>query len=416
MSEIKKVKFQSPRGMRDHSPEDCRAHKTIQSVCQEVSERFCYQEIQTPLLENASVFLKTLGSEILNKELYQFIDKSSESLALRPEGTAGVVRALIQESFYQNSVNRVFYSGPMFRYERPQKGRFRQFHQFGIEFFGESSAQADLEVIQVSQMILKELGVFPQTKLLINSIGDEESRKIFRKKLVDYLTPLKNKLSLESQIRLTQNPLRILDSKSPQDKEILKNSPRPIEYLNSTSKEFYNHVLTLLKERQIDFIQEDFLVRGLDYYTHTVFEWVSDGLGAQNAVLAGGRYDRLVEIMGGSPTPAIGWACGIERLSLLCNFETKSFCVGLLATEDSLNSQVELYAQKLRENKFKVYVPKLSLSFSKKMKKISHCSCAVILGPNELKNNQVSFKNLETGKQENISLDCLISHLKQTNL
>ena len=409
-----KIKLKSPRGMKDHSPQDCLNYRSINSICKDVSQRFCYQEIQTPLLENAAVFLKTLGSEILNKELYQFIDKSSESLALRPEGTAGIVRSLIQENFYQNSLSRVFYTGPMFRYERPQKGRYRQFHQFGIEFFGESSASAEQEVIQMSQMILKELGVLPQCRLLINSIGDEESRTLFRKKLVQYLTPLKNKLSPESQIRLEKNPLRILDSKSKQDQDILKNSPRPIEYLNHSSKEFYQNVLTLLKESQIEFTQQDFLVRGLDYYNHTVFEWVSEDIGSQDALLAGGRYDQLVEMMGGPPTPAIGWACGIERLSLLCPFEnTKPFCVGIVSIEDHLNPQTHLLAQKLRENKFQVYLPKETLSFSKKMKKISHCTYALILGSNEWKNNQVSVKNLISGKQENLKLDSLLPYLQE---
>ena len=281
------VHLKTLRGMKDLSPQNCFQQKKITSVCSDICRRFLYREIQTPIMENALVFSKTLGADIVHKELYQFQDKSGQWISLRPEGTAGVVRFLNSLENRQNQRSRFFYSGPMFRYERPQKGRLRQFYQLGVEFFGEKSVYAELELILMAQMILKELNILPQTRLIINSIGDSESRETYKKKLVQYLQPLKNQLSAESQERLLRNPLRILDSKSKQDKEALKKAPRPIEYLNQYSKKFYQNVLSLLKENQIPFHQDDFLVRGLDYYSHTVFEWVSDDLGS--AVGCAGR-------------------------------------------------------------------------------------------------------------------------------
>ena len=409
------VKLKTLRGMKDLSPPNCFQQKKIISVCSDICRRFLYREIQTPIMENALVFSKTLGVDIVHKELYQFQDKSGQWVALRPEGTAGVVRFLNSLENRQNQRSRFFYSGPMFRYERPQKGRLRQFYQFGVEFFGETAEYAELELILMAGMILKELNILPQTRLIINSIGDSESRDMYREKLVQYLKPLRNQLSVESQERLLRNPLRILDSKSKQDKEVLKKAPRPIEYLNQYSKNFYQNVLSLLKENQISFHQDDFLVRGLDYYSHTVFEWVSDDLGAQSAVLAGGRYDGLVSMMGGANCPAVGWACGLDRMALLCS--EKSLPppdVGVLSVHDSMDSTAQSQARLLREEGFSVYLPEKA-SFSKQMKKIHQQNCvfAVILGSDEWKAHEVSLKEMNTGKQIKISKDSLVSYLKQ---
>ena len=409
------VKLQTLRGMKDLSPQDCFQQKKIVSVFSDICQRFLYREIQTPIMENALVFSKTLGADIVHKELYQFKDKSGQCIALRPEGTAGVVRFLNSLEQRQNQRSRFFYSGPMFRYERPQRGRLRQFYQFGVEFFGEKSAYAEIELILMAQMILKELNVLPQTRLIINSIGDSESRAVYREKLVQYLKPLKHHLSVESQERFLRNPLRILDSKSKQDKEILKKAPRPVEYLNQYSKSFYQDVLSLLKENQISFHQDDFLVRGLDYYSHAVFEWVSDDLGAQSALLAGGRYDGLVSMMGGTDCPAVGWACGLDRMALLCS-EKSLFPpdIGVLSVHDSLYPIAQKQALQLREEGFSVYLPEQA-SFSKQMKKIHQQNCvfALILGSDEWKAHEVSLKEMKTGKQIKISKDSLVSYLKE---
>lgn len=404
--------LQTLRGMKDQSYQDCFHQKKITQICSNICQRFHYQEIQTPLLENISVFSKTLGADVVSKELYQFKDKSGQTVALRPEGTAGAVRFFNNKKF-QNKRQRFFYSGPMFRHERPQKGRLRQFHQFGVESFGDSSALAELELIQMAQMVLKELKILPQTKLIINSLGDAESRRAYKKKLLQYLEPLQTKLSPESQVRLKQNPLRILDSKSQKDQEVLKQAPRPIDFLNSDSKKLYQEVLLLLKENQIPFVQDDFLVRGLDYYSHTVFEWTSPHLGAQSAVLAGGRYDSLTAVMGGESCPAAGWACGIERIALLCPItEEKTLLIGIAADPD-LKSQALQKAQFLRENRFSVYMPELS-SFSNQMKKINKqgCSYALILGKKEWGQKQAGLKDMNTGRQNNIPINSIEKHLK----
>ena len=406
------AEFQALRGMKDQFQEDCSQYKRITQICSNICQRFHYQEVQTPLLENISVFSKTLGTDVLNKEIYQFEDKSGQMVALRPEGTAGVVRFFNNKKF-QNKRQRFFYSGPMFRHERPQKGRLRQFHQFGVESFGDSSVFAELELIQMAQMILQELNILSQTKLIINSLGNTESRKTYTKKLLQYLEPLKTKLSSESQIRLKHNPLRILDSKSQQDREFLKQAPCPIDSLNLLDKKFYQDVLSLLKDYQIPFTEDPFLVRGLDYYSHTVFEWVSPHLGSQSAVLAGGRYDGLTNIMGGEPCPAVGWACGIERIALLCSFKKeKSLLLGIVA-DSHLKSKALQKAQMLRENQFCVYMPGFS-SFSNQMKKVNKQGChyILILGKEEWKQKQVILKNMDTGQQKNIPSNFLAKHLK----
>ncbi len=394
---------QTLRGMKDHWPAQSDSYRLIEKTARKILHQFNYQEISTPLLESIEVFQKTLGTDLLDKELYQFEDKGGSAIALRPEGTAGVVRALINEKSLILPL-RLFYLGPMFRYERPQKGRLRQFHQIGCEFFGESSPYAELELIQIAVNFLKELQILPQTQLIVNSIGDEESRHQYREKLLKYLDPYKKDLSAESQVRLIKNPLRILDSKSEQDKKILKKAPRPLDSLSSSSRAFYDEVLNLLTQHNISFQQKDFLVRGLDYYSHTVFEFISSSLGAQDTVLAGGRYDALVQTMGGTPCPAIGWACGVERLSLLCPIPSRSqTLVSILTTDSSLEKEKMTLAQKLRENSIAVSLSyNLDQALKKQLKKAHQqgYSHVLILGLNEWKENQVILKNMKTGEQE----------------
>ena len=412
------MSIQALRGMKDHWPLQADLYRLIENKAQKIFHQFNYQEISTPLIESIEVFQKTLGTDILDKELYQFEDKGGSTVALRPEGTAGVARALINEKTTSLPL-RLFYSGPMFRYERPQKGRLRQFHQIGCEFFGEASAYAELEMIQMAVSFLKELKILPQTKLIINSIGDQESRRRYKDQLLKYLEPYKKDLSKESQVRLVKNPLRILDSKSKQDQKILKTAPRPLDSLSLSSRSFYEEVLNLLTQNNISFQQDDFLVRGLDYYSHTVFEWISSEVGAQNALLAGGRYDALIQTMGGKPCSAIGWACGVERLSLICSLLTPSqTLVSILTANSSLEKEKIIIAQKLREQNIAV---SLSYTFDqplkKQLKKSNQlgCSHVVILGLNEWKKGQLILKNMKTGTQEihSKNLEMIIPLLKK---
>ena len=397
----KNYPLQPLRGMKDHTPLEQKRYRQIENICASTAQCFHYQEVSTPIIENIEIFSKTVGDDIIGKELYQFTDKGDNSVTLRPEGTASVVRLILNTNLLANDpLLRLFYRGPMFRYERPQKGRFRQFHQFGVEFFGEKSPEAELEVIQMAEMILKKLKI--PTQLLINTIGDEESRKNYKKALLQYLQPFQRELSPESQIRLLKNPLRILDSKSSQDQKILEKAPLPKNFLNTNSKKFYNQVLSLLEKHNISYKQTDFLVRGLDYYSDTVFEFISSQLGSQNTVLAGGRYDPLVEMMGGPSCPAVGWACGLERMALLSSMEElPKTLLAVMSTNEELNDEVIKIASNLRWKGFSVYLPNIQSPFKKQMK-LAHkenCSHVLILGANEWKNGKIILKNMKTGQQ-----------------
>ncbi|MDE0152226.1 MAG: histidine--tRNA ligase [Bdellovibrionales bacterium] len=407
----KNYSLQPLRGMKDHLPSEQERYRQIQNICIQTAQCFRYQEVSTPLIENIEIFSKTVGEDIIGKELYQFKDKGDNSVALRPEGTAGIVRLALNANLLTSLPLRLCYHGPMFRYERPQKGRFRQFHQCGVEFFGEKSPQAELEIIQMADMILKKLNI--QTKLLINTIGDEESRRHYKTALVQYLKPFQKELSPESQTRLLKNPLRILDSKSTQDKKILESAPLPKNFLNKNSKIFYDQVLSLLSKNNISCQQTDFLVRGLDYYSDTVFEFTSSELGAQNAVLAGGRYDQLIEMMGGRPCPAIGWACGLERLALLSSLESvQKLTVAVLSTSEELNDTAFKIASDLRFQGFIVYLPNMQNPFKKQMKTAHKASCShvLILGTEEWKEGKIILKNMKTGQQT--LLDKNLNHFK----
>ena len=408
---------QALRGMKDHWKKQSASYRSIENKARKIFSQFNYQEISTPLLENLEVFQKTLGTDLLDKELYQFEDKGGSQVALRPEGTAGVVRAFINDKPPQLPV-KLFYTGPMFRYERPQKGRLRQFHQIGCELLGESSPYAELELIQMAVRFIKELGILPQTNLIINSIGDEESRKKYREKLLEYLKPYQKDLSAESQVRLVKNPLRILDSKSEQDRKILQKAPIPLDSLNTSSRKFFDEVLDLLTQNNIAFQKKDFLVRGLDYYSHTVFEFISSDLGAQDAVLAGGRYDTLVETMGGKPCPAIGWACGVERLSILTpEVKDSPIVVSVISSDPSLEKDKLHIAEQMRDQNISVHLSYIS-DLKKQLKKANQqeCSHVVILGMDEWKKEQVILKDMKTGEQTLHSKDLksLIPILKKS--
>ena len=311
--------LQSPRGMHDIFPDVSRVRQHITQTMRAVVERYGYGEISTPVCEFSDVFHRTLGdtSDVVAKETYSFADRGGESLTLRPEFTAGVVRAFIAHKLYDQLPLRYWYHGPAFRYERPQKGRCRQFHQFGVEYLGVAEPFADVEVIAMAMHALEVLGLQDQVVLHINSLGDAQSRTQYRAALVEYFSDHRAQLSSDSQQRLQHNPLRILDSKSTQDQQIVEGAPGMQQHFTAQAQEFFAQVEEGLTALGIAYTRNPRIVRGLDYYNHTVFEVLAGALGSQNAVLSGGRYDGLVEAMGGTPTPGMGWAAGMERLEML---------------------------------------------------------------------------------------------------
>ena len=404
---------QSVKGMKDLLPENQKQHRFILDSCLEIARRFDFKEISSPILEPSSVFEKTLGGGTA-KECYQFLDKGGDQLTLRPEGTAGIVRALIQHKLYQGAPLRFFYSGPMFRRERPQKGRFRQFHQAGFEVFGQKDPSAEGELIEMAQMVLKELHILDKTSLLINSIGDTQSQTQYQKKLLDYFTPYEKELSEDSRRRLKENPLRILDSKSPQDKKFLNKAPRPMDSLSKDSKTFFEELKNILSKSSIPFTQDDFLVRGLDYYRHSVFEYVlkEDPEGSQSAVLAGGRYDNLVHSMGGADVPAVGWALGVERTAMLLEpgvFKKTSPLLAVLASNPELKSEEAKHISLLRQAGFYVFIPDFG-TLSKQMKRASKRGCDFVFILEDEKLKTAVVKNMKTGEQKQIPLE----HIKDS--
>ncbi len=311
--------LQPIRGTADLIGEDARRHRHVIDTARAVAGTYGCDEWATPIFEATAVFARTLGetSDVVTKEMYSFTDRGGDSLTLRPEGTAGVCRALVSNGLTQTLPQKVFYAGPMFRYERPQKGRYRQFHQIGLELIGAAEPLADAEAIACGWDILTALGIAADTVLELNTLGDAESRTGYRAALVDYFTDHRAALSEDSLNRLDRNPLRILDSKDPADRRLVAAAPTIFPFLTAAARVFYDGVRRHLDRFGVPYRENPRIVRGLDYYSHTAFEFVTDRLGAQGTVLAGGRYDGLVAEMGGPPTPAVGWAAGIERLAML---------------------------------------------------------------------------------------------------
>jgi histidyl-tRNA synthetase len=401
--------LQPARGTQDLLPESFRAFRKIDELAYHQAKLYGFEGIETPIFEFSDVFHRTLGetSDMVSKETYTFADRGGDSLTLRPEGTAGIARAFISNGLAQNLPLKFYYSGPMFRYERPQKGRYRQFHQIGVECLGYENPQSDVECISLAFDILKNLGLEKKSQLQINSLGDSESRKTHRDLLVSYLQDYKNDLSPDSKIRLEKNPLRILDSKDQNDQKILLKAPSLKSCLNSPSQEFFHQVLEGLKALQISFEVSDRLVRGIDYYTHTVFEFVTTELGAQGTILAGGRYDGLVEQMGGPKTPGVGWASGMERLALMMPPELSQDSqkiIAVLAADDVAIAKCLQVSQNLRQRNFQVEMP-LNGNVGKKMKRANKIGAAysIIIGSTEIEQKTVTIKNLSTGEQKTIA-------------
>ena len=400
--------LQPVRGTHDLLPEDMRRYRRVVETARAVAERYGYLEMATPIFEFSEVFKRTLGdtSDIVTKEMYSFTDRGGEQLTLRPEGTASVVRALISEGLAQHLPLKYFYSGPMFRYERPQKGRLRQFHQTGVELLGVAQPQGDVEIIAVGAAILRELGALDRTVLEINTLGDSESRSAYRRVLVDYLKGHLSRLSKESVDRLERNPLRILDSKDEGDQALVADAPVYTDYLNAASRSFFDAVKQGLDAIGIPYQINPRLVRGLDYYCHTCFEFTAAELGAQKTVLAGGRYDGLVETMGGPPTPGVGWASGIERVGMMLREpppETRP--VALIPVGDAAAIPALKLTEELRRAGLAV-----DLGFSGNVKKRMARAdkigavAAVILGDDELAKGVATLRDLQSGTQEQVPL------------
>jgi len=409
--------IQAIRGMNDILPSEIEAWQLVESIFRDLMKSYGFDEIRMPIVEMTNLFKRSIGevTDIVEKEMYTFDDRNGDSLTLRPEGTASCVRACIENSLIYNQQQRLWYHGPMFRHERPQKGRYRQFFQFGVEVFGISSPDIDAELIAITNNFWKKLGIDSDVSLEINSLGTSESRASYRKVLVEYFTKYHEQLDADSQRRLLTNPMRILDSKNPDLQTLIEAAPMLYDYIDDESKTHFTTLCANLDLLKITYKVNKRLVRGLDYYTKTVFEWVTDKLGAQGTICAGGRYDGLVAQIGGRNTPAVGFAMGLERLielvseDIIPKSEFLPEIYMLLAGESAEKSGIML-SEKLRNA-----VPDLRLqmhcgggSLKSQMKKAdrSGASIAIIIGENEVINNEVTIKYLrEDIPQQTIKLE-----------
>jgi histidyl-tRNA synthetase len=403
--------LQPVRGTHDLLPDEMRAHQRVSNVARDAASRYGFDEMATPIFEFSQVFKRTLGdtSDVVTKEMYTFVDKGGDEITLRPENTAGVARSFISEGLAQSAPVKFFYSGPMFRYERPQKGRLRQFHQIGIELIGVTHPQADLEVIACGARILDDLGVLDSTVLELNTLGDVESRGRYREALVAYFTQYVDALSADSQDRLARNPLRILDSKNERDREIVADAPVFDDYLNDESRKFFSAVRDGLDALEIAYTLNSRLVRGLDYYCHTAFEFTTQALGAQGAVIAGGRYDGLIGMMGGKETPGVGWAGGIERLAMLSGDPPPGpRPVVIVPLGDAAQDAGLKLVERLRRVGYRVDIG-YSGNLSRRMKRANKLNAAatIILGDEELARDAATVRHMDTGEQEEVSLTSL---------
>ena len=410
--------IQALRGTRDILPEEVGYWQLIEETARNILTRAVYREIRVPIFEQTDLFERGIGeaTDVVGKEMYTFTSRGGKtSITLRPEGTAGVVRSYIQNKLHaQGGVQRLWYTGPMFRYERPQAGRQRQFHQIGLELLGSDAPRADVEAIAIATEILQALGL-KNLSLAINSVGRGEDRQKYKEALITYLEPYKDDLDRDSRDRLTRNPLRILDSKDPKTQEIAQNAPKIIDSLSDDSKRHFDTVLNLLTDLGISYEIDHCLVRGLDYYTHTAFEIKSNDLGAQATVCGGGRYDGLVAELGGPDTQAIGWAMGMERLVLLLQQLTAPPVTApdfyIVSRGEAAEAQALILSQKLRQTSFIVELDLSSSAFGKQFKRADRSSAVacLVLGEAEAENKTVNLKWLASGEQQAIAQTELLS-------
>jgi histidyl-tRNA synthetase len=403
------------RGTRDFLPDDSRLRRQVEAAAERAACGYGYGEVATPIFEFTEVFARTLGdtSDVVTKEMYTFADRGGESITLRPENTAGIVRAFISNGMTQQLPFRAFYRGPMFRYERPQKGRLRQFHQVGVELLGVADPLADVEVIALAYDFLAALGLADGISLELNSLGDGDSRAAYRAVLVDYLQAHLGELSEDSRTRLERNPLRVLDSKDEADRRIVAEAPLLIDHLNDASRAFFERMTAGLTALGIPYVHNPRLVRGLDYYCHTAFEFTTQALGAQGTVLAGGRYDGLVKQMGGPATPGTGWAAGVERLmELVGTPAAQPRPVVVIALGAEQQTAALALARRLRARDLTV-VFAYGSNLGKQMKWANRMNArmAVIVGSDELAREVAAVRDMDTGAQEEVAFAVLDDHL-----
>ena len=426
---INRMKFQIPKGTFDILPYGAQELWTasdlwqmLEKVLKETCDEYGYKEIRTPIYERTELFDRGVGetSDIVSKEMFTFDDKGGRSISLRPEGTASVMRSFIENNLSQmGSAHKLYYIGPMFRYERPQSGRYRQFHQFGIEAIGVQGPEQDAEVIDILCQIFKKLGL-KNLKVRINTVGDLESRSLYRTALVDYFRPHFETLSPDSKIRLEKNPLRILDSKDPKDKELVQGAPSILAHLTPEAKEHFQHVLSLLDQIQIPYEIDDRIVRGLDYYNKTVFEVTTEDLGAQNTLGGGGRYDGLLSSLGGPDLPGVGFAAGLERVLQVMlaqkvdlpkkqgplvffvplgdEARAKCFVLATLCRHNNIAAEVDLQAKKVQTG-------------LQNASRANAAYCAIV-GSDELHSGRIQLKHLETRQTTDVALESLLNHLQ----
>ena len=422
-------KIQAIRGMNDILPEQSAIWQYLENTVANLLKRYSYQEIRMPIVEQTALFKRSIGevTDIVEKEMYTFDDRNGDSLTLRPEGTAGCVRAAEEHGLLYNQIQRLWYKGPMFRHERPQKGRYRQFHQIGVETFGMAGPDIDAELIILSARLWKELGLYDSVTLELNSLGSSEARAEYRTALVEFLSARKDELDEDSQRRLESNPMRILDSKDPNTQALLDGAPVFEDYIDQESKEHFEQLCSMLDAAGIEYKLNPRLVRGLDYYCKTVFEWTTTELGSQGTVCAGGRYDGLVEQLGGRATPAVGFAMGIERLILMLqtlnaipDHVSNQPQIFIAAVGEGMATHGLLLGEMLREKTgYRTQMHCGGGSFKSQIKKAdkSGASIALILGENEVANGEVAVKFLrEARDQETVNISGLIEFLQDFGL
>ncbi|MGE6259523.1 histidine--tRNA ligase [Heyndrickxia sporothermodurans] len=417
--------IQIPRGTQDILPGEVEKWQFIENTAKEICRIYQYKEIRTPIFEHTELFQKGVGdtTDIVQKEMYNFEDRGGRSLTLRPEGTASVVRSFTDNKMFghPNQPVKLFYNGPMFRYERPQAGRFRQFVQFGAEVLGSEDPAIDAEVISLAMELYRRVGL-KHLKLVINSLGDKESRISHRNALIDHFKPRINEFCSDCQNRLEKNPLRILDCKKDKDHELMKSAPSILDYLSSESKKYFDEVLVYLKELEIDYEVDPTLVRGLDYYNHTAFEIMSnaEGFGAITTLCGGGRYNGLVQDMGGPETPGIGFALSIERLiaalkaeNIVLPFEKQVDCY-IVALGDQAKHKAMVLLQQLRKSNFSAEKDYLDRKMKAQFKAADRINArfVAILGEDELQKEIVLLKDMESGKQTEIAINDFVAQFK----
>jgi histidyl-tRNA synthetase len=420
------MSIQIPRGTQDILPGTVEKWQYIEEKAKEICKNYQYKEIRTPVFESSELFTRGVGdtTDIVQKEMYIFEDRGGRNLALRPEGTASVVRSFVENKMFgnPNQPTKLFYSGPMFRYERPQAGRYRQFVQFGVEALGSEDPAIDAEVISLAMAIYQKIGL-KNLKLVINSLGDSQSRLAHREALINHFKPSIGEFCSDCQSRLEKNPLRILDCKKDRNHELMGTAPSILDFLNEESKVYFDKVQTYLSSMNIEFEVDPTLVRGLDYYNHTAFEIMSnaEGFGAITTLCGGGRYNGLVEMIGGPSTPGIGFALSIERLIAALDAEKvdlpineKIDCYLVSLGEEAKNYTVKLLHE-LRDNGFSAERDYQDRKIKAQFKAADRhqAKFVAVLGEDELKANKINVKDMTTGEQEEISLDQFISHFQQ---